>query len=97
MRRPLSKIAHQALLPVFFRTQLQDLLFPQEVHRESTRNAIGKLLYGRSFEVFRIILEKQRVAGFVELDDLPLQHWIGLPAAVLEVVHLSFEKGILFE
>src|SRR5438874_11681341 len=97
MRRPLSEISHQALLPVFFRTQFQDLLFPQEVHWESACYAIGKLFYGRAFEIFRVILEKQRMAGFVEFDELALQHGIPGSSTVLQVFHWPSPKRIFSE
>src|SRR5690242_2191707 len=97
MRRPFSKISHQALLPVFFRAQLEDLLLPEQFHRESARYAIGKFLYGRAFEIFRIVLEKQRMTGFVEFDELPLQHRIPASSSVLQIIHLSFEQGIFLK
>src|SRR5215510_2261301 len=97
MRGPLSKISDQALLPVFFRTQFEDLLFPKEVHRESAGYAIGKILDRGAFEVFRVILEKQRMAGLVEFDKLPLKNRITGSPAVLQVIHLPFKQRILLK
>src|SRR5215471_12896362 len=95
MRGPLSKISDQALLPVFFRTQFEDLLFPKGVHRERAGYAIRKILDGGAFEVFRVILEKQRMAGLVEFDELPLKNRIRRSHAMLQVIHLSSKQRLL--
>src|SRR5215813_15355207 len=97
MRRPLAKVAHQAFLPVLFRTQFENLLFPEEIHRESAGYAIRKFLHRCAFEIFWIILEEQRMAGFVELDELPLQHGISGSSAVLQVIYLPFQQRILLK
>src|SRR5690242_5340361 len=97
MRRPLAKISNQALLPVFFRTQFEDLLLPEEVHRESARDPIGEFFYGRALEIFRIILEKQGMAGFVEFNQLALHHGTSRSSTVLQIIHLPFEQRIFLE
>src|SRR5215470_3355861 len=97
MRRPLPKISHQALLAVLFGAQFEYLLFPKEIHRKSTCDAVRKLLHRRALEIFRVVLEKERVASFVKFNQLGLNDGAPWRATILQVIHLPFEERILGE
>src|SRR5215831_15115974 len=97
MRRPLAKISHEPLLPGFFRSQFEDLLFPQEIHRESACNAERKLLCRHALKIFRIVLEKESVAGLIKLDELPFGHRMPRTTAIFEVIHLSLQQRMLLK
>ena len=97
MRRPLAKIRYETLLALGFIAQLKDLLFPEKLHGEGVGNEVREILGVRTFEVFRIVVEDERVASFKKLDELALDAGIQAGVAVFEVVDVAFEERILLE
>src|SRR5579863_4508129 len=97
MRRPLSKVRNQAFLAVGLGAQLQDLLLPEQFERKLSCDHIRKLFGNSTVQISRIVVKDQRVAGFVEADQLALDLGAHRPFAVFEIIDLAFEQGILLK
>src|SRR5208282_2405996 len=97
MRRPGAEIPDQAFLPVRFGAKLEDLLLPEQIHRQSACDDERELSRLSPGSVLRIILKNEGVAGFVEFDKLAAQRWIRGRVAVFEVIHVALGERILFE
>jgi len=48
-------------------------------------------------EIFRIVIEDERMTGFEKFDKFALDAGIGGRFAILEVIHLAFEKRVFLE
>ena len=94
MRGPLAEVRHQAFLPVRFRAKLQNLLLPQQFHRQSAGNEIGKRVQGSAFEIFGIIVEDKRMARFKKFDELALESRVAGELVIFKVVHLTLKKRV---
>src|SRR5260370_34850999 len=97
MRGPLSKVRYQTLLAVRLRPKLENLLLPQWFHRQRGRNEIRDFFRQSSFELLRIIVKDQSVAGFEELHELALDAGIGGRFPVFQVIDLAFQKRVFRE
>ena len=97
MRRPVLEIPKQAELPLGFGTQLEDLLFPEEIDGKCGGDGVGKQVLWGVGEVLGNFGEEQGVAGFVEIDEL-LSFWrIGDEFVILEEIDGALEQRILRE
>src|SRR5580700_4100803 len=97
MRGPRAKIPDEAFLTIQFRAQLEDLLFPEQIHGQRAGNNerdMGGLL---AVGVFGIVLKDEGVACCVELDKLAPQGWVGQRIPVFEIVDMALGEGILVE
>src|SRR5579863_4057279 len=94
MRRPGAKIPDQALLSVRFRAQFEDLLLPEQIHRQTAGNKERKPRGLSSIGVFGIVLEDQRMASFVEFDKLAPQGHIRRSVAIFQIVHMPFRERL---
>ena|SRR5580704_10978790 len=97
MRRPVLEIPKQAELPLGFGTQLEDLLFPEEIDGKCGGDGVGKQVLWGVGEVLGNFGEEQGVAGFVEIDEL-LSFWrIGDKIVIFEEIDGALEQRILGE
>src|SRR5260370_3567458 len=97
MRGPLSKVRSQTLLAVRLRPKLENLLLPQRFHRQRGGNEIREFLRKGAFELLRIIVKDQSVAGFEKIHELALDARIGGRFPVFQVIHLAFQKRVFRE
>src|SRR6267142_2356579 len=94
MRRPLAKVAYQALLAVSFRAQLQDLLLPHKIEGKSGRHQEGQIFRGFGCDIFRIVVKNEGVAHLVEAGEFRLQARIDASVAVIEKVDVAFQESV---
>src|SRR6266849_10985121 len=92
MRRPLPKISEQSLLAVSFRTQLQNLLLPHQIHGQRARHHEGEILWLLALEISWVVLEQKRVTNFVKLHELSLHARVHWSFAVVQKIHLPFQE-----
>src|SRR5579859_714058 len=97
MRRPGAKIPDESFLAVQFGPQLQDLLFPHQIHRQRARDEERDFSRLLGPGVLGIVLKDEGVAGFVEFDEFAAQRRIWRHVTVFKVVHLSLGERILVE
>src|SRR5271168_1906005 len=97
MRRPRAKIPDEPLLSVRFRPKFENLLFPEQIHRQGARDSERNLGDLAAVGVFGIVLKDESVASLVKLHKLAAQGWVRASVAVLEVIHLSLGQRILLE
>src|SRR5258708_3170202 len=97
MRGPLSKVRYQTFLAVRLRPKLENLLLPQWFHRQCGGNEIGDFFRQSAFELLRIIVKNQSVAGFEELHEFALDARIGGRFPVFQVIDLAFQKRVFRE
>src|SRR5262249_36409468 len=97
MRCPLAKVPHQPFLAIGLTAQLKDLLLPEKIHWQSACNEIRKLVRRCAFQILGVVVIDQRMAGFEELHEFALDAWIRRSVAIFEVIHATFEEGVLFE
>src|SRR5580692_3585938 len=97
MRRPVLEIPKQAELPLGFGTQLQDLLFPEQIDGKSGGDGVGKQVLWGVGEVLGNFGEEQGVAGLVEIDELLSLWGIGRKIVIFEEVDGALEQRILGE
>src|SRR5260370_27997371 len=97
MRGPLSKVRYQTLLAVGLRPKLENLLLPQWFHRQRGGNEIGDFFRQSAFELLRIIVKDQSVAGCEELHELALDARIGGRFPVFQVIDVAFQKRVFRE
>src|SRR5258708_25806399 len=97
MRRPLPEVRHKALLAVCFGAQLQDLLFPEQIHGKRTSHEVRQILWGAVFYIFWIVAEDQRMAAFVELNEFASHTRIRRHLRVFEIIHFAFQERVLVE
>src|SRR5208337_1107822 len=95
MRRPLPKIPEQALLALRLGAQLQNLLLPEEIEGQGRGDGIGQFFGGNSLEIARDFGEKERVAGFVGLDQALAAGSVQRRIMVFQVVDLSVEQRVV--
>src|ERR1700719_2100033 len=95
MRRPLSKISNQALLPVSLRAQLQNLLLPEEIEGQRAGDQEGETFDGFAFQVSGIVLKDQRVADLVKAPEFLLRAGVGAMLAVIEEVDVALEELVV--
>src|SRR5438309_4178167 len=92
MRSPLSQVRDEALLTLGFGAQFQNTLLPEQVHRELGGDSIGKL-YSRDsvgfVDIARIVVKNQRVASFVEFNQLARNKGIQRCRTVFEKIHCA--------
>src|ERR1700730_9855459 len=95
MRRPFAKVRYQALLAVRFRSQFQHLLLPHQIHRQGARHDVGKLFRHVTLDVPGIVAINDCVAHLIQLYQFTPDTRFGRPVAIVEVIDMSFEEGVL--
>src|SRR4029077_3409361 len=95
MRRPLPQVSYQPLLPVSFRAELQNLLFPQEIERQRACDDKGQEFRGFTFYISGIVLKDKGVTNFVEAHQLTLRARVGAMLTVIEEVDISFQELVV--
>src|SRR5580700_7118678 len=95
MRRPVLEIPNQTELALGFGTQLEDLLFPEEINGKCGGDGVGKQVLRGVGEVLGNFGEEQGVAGFVKIDKL-LSFWgIGDEIVIFEEIDGALEQRVL--
>src|SRR5579883_19787 len=97
MRRPVPEVPEQAFLPFALGTQFENLLFPKQVEGKGRGDGIREFADRGFAEVARQIVEKQRVARFVDFDQLAAERRIDGQVAVLEIIDAAFEQRVFGE
>src|SRR5260370_8690943 len=97
MRDQLSKVRYQTLLAVGLRTKLENLLLPHFFYKQKTAYEIGDFFRQSAFELLRIIVKDQSVAGFEELHELALDAGIGGRFPAFPGIHLPLHTRVFRE
>src|SRR5690349_20743112 len=92
MRSPFAKVRHKPLLAIRFGAKLEDLLLPQEVHRERSGDEVREVFSRSALEIFGIVVKNKCMAGFEELHELSLHAGTRGEFPVFEIVHLALEQ-----
>src|SRR5579859_6326348 len=95
MRRPLPKVAYQALLAVIFRTQFQDLLFTEEIERQPAGDDERKALVFAALDISGTVFKEQRVADLVQASKLALGARVNVAVTVVEEIDIAFEQLVV--
>src|SRR4029077_20857775 len=95
MRRPLAKVAHQALLAVGFGAQLQELLLAHKIEGQGARYDEGQILRGFRCDISRIVVKNEGMANLVQTGELTVHGRIDASVAVVEEVDIAFEQTIV--
>jgi hypothetical protein len=94
MRGPLTKIRYQAFLAVRLGAQLKNMLLPHQVHGQSAGDEIREFVGRGVLEILGIVVEDERVAGFVEFDEFALHGRAAGSFAVFQIIHAACEKRL---
>src|SRR5208337_2495716 len=94
MRRPVPEIREQTLLALRLGAQLQNLLLPQEIDGQGRGDGIGELFGSDPLEIAEHFGEKERVAGFVGLDESLSTGSLQREITVFQVIDLPLEQRV---
>src|SRR5713101_9582079 len=95
MRRPLTQVSYQPLLPIRLRAQLQNLLLTEEIERQRACDYKGQEFRGFTLHISGIVLEDQSVADLVESHELTPRACVGAMLTVSEEVDIAFQELIV--